>query len=119
MNTHYRHDCEPDCSAKPDFCENTMLESNKHIALTGEEALEVLAEIEFILISLHQMGSYYRDKPVAQYRKATTDFIDDENVTHRLAKARKIISRKFDATLGEDEMDDIERHLQSLRFWKP
>ena len=46
-----------------------MLEKNKKIILTGEDALEALANIEFIMISLHKMGSYYSDKPVEEYRK--------------------------------------------------
>lgn len=96
-----------------------MLENNKKIVLTGEEALEILADIEFILISLHKMGSYYSDKPVEDYQKATTEFIDDEKVTQRLAKVRKIISSNFDSTLGEDDMDDIERHMEGIKFWKP
>ncbi|MFJ2458424.1 hypothetical protein ACIOVC_07730 [Pseudomonas neuropathica] len=96
-----------------------MLEKNKQIVLNGKDALEVLADIEFILISLHKMGSYYADKPVEDYRKATTDFIDNEKVTQRLAKVRKIISKNFDSTLGDDDMDDIERHLEEIKFWKP
>lgn len=96
-----------------------MLEKNKQIVLNGKDALEVLADIEFILISLHKMGSYYADKPVEDYRKATTDFIDNEKVTQRLAKVRRIISKNFDSTLGDDDMDDIERHLEEIKFWKP
>jgi len=96
-----------------------MLEKNKKIILTGEDALEALANIEFIMISLHKMGSYYSDKPVEEYRKATTEFIDNENVTQRLAKIRTIISKNFDSTLGEDDMDDIERHGEGIEFWKP
>ncbi|WP_277761598.1 hypothetical protein [Pseudomonas sp. A34-9] len=96
-----------------------MLEKNKQIIVNGKDALEVLADIEFILISLHKMGSYYADKPVEDYRKATTDFIDNEKVTQRLAKVRKIISKNFDSTLGDDDMDDIERHLEEIKFWKP
>ncbi|MFJ4251312.1 hypothetical protein [Pseudomonas sp. NPDC089741] len=96
-----------------------MLEKNKQIVLNGKDALEVLADIEFILISLHKMGSYYADKPIEDYRKATTDFIDNEKVTQRLAKVRKIISKNFDSTLGDDDMDDIERHLEEIKFWKP
>ncbi|MEE9679433.1 hypothetical protein V4842_14115 [Pseudomonas moraviensis] len=96
-----------------------MLEKNKKIILTGEDALEALANIEFIMISLHKMGSYYSDKPVEKYRKATTVFIDNENVTQRLAKIRTIISKNFDSTLGEDDMDDIERHVEGIEFWKP
>ena len=96
-----------------------MLEKNKKTILTGEDALEALANIEFIMISLHKMGSYYSDKPVEEYRKATTEFIDNENVTQRLAKIRTIISKNFDSTLGEDDMDDIERHVEGIEFWKP
>jgi hypothetical protein len=98
-----------------------MLEQNEKIVLTGTEALDVLKEIEFILISLHKMGSFYAEKPGAleEYRKATTDFIDDCAVTQRLAKVRGIISLHFDDTLGDDDMDDIERHLSDLQLWKP
>lgn len=96
-----------------------MLENNKTIEINGEDALEVIAEIEFILISLHKIGSYYCDMPVNDYQKATTDFIDNEKMTQRLAKVRKIISTKFDSTLEEDDMDDIERHMEGIQFWKP
>ncbi|UVL48070.1 hypothetical protein LOY57_09845 [Pseudomonas moraviensis] len=71
-----------------------ILEKKKQkIILTGEDALEALANIEFILISLHKMGSYYSDKPVEEYRKATTEFIDDENVTQRLAKSEQLSAK--------------------------
>ncbi|MFJ4195788.1 hypothetical protein [Pseudomonas sp. NPDC089534] len=96
-----------------------MLDENKKIVLSGDDALDTLAEIEFILISLHKIGSYYADKPIEEYQKATTDFIDDENITQRLAKIRKNISSSFDSTIGEDDMDDIERHMENIKFWKP
>jgi hypothetical protein len=98
-----------------------MLEQNKKIVLTGKEVLDALKEIEFILISLHKMGSYYGEKPgsLEEYRKATTDFIDDCAVTKRLAKVRRIVSMPFDDSLGDDEMDDMERHFSDLKFWEP
>lgn len=96
-----------------------MLETNKKIIIPGDSALEALAEIEFILISLHKMGSYYSDKPIADYQRATTDFIDNEKITQKLAKVRRILSESFDNTLGEDDMDDIERHMENIEFWKP
>lgn len=98
-----------------------MLEQNQKIILTGKEALDALKEIEYILISLHKMGSFYAEKPGAleEYRKATTDFIDDCAVTQRLSKVRTIISQHFDDSLGDDELDDIERHFSDLKFWKP
>ncbi|WWG65658.1 hypothetical protein VRB21_21600 [Pseudomonas poae] len=95
-----------------------MLEQNQKIVLTGKEALDVLKEIEYILISLHKMGSFYAEKPGAleEYRKATTDFIDDCAVTQRLSKVRTIISQHFDDSLGDDELDDIERHFSDLEI---
>jgi len=98
-----------------------MLEQNQKIVLSGKEALDALKEIEYILISLRKMGSFYAEKPGAleEYRKATTDFIDDCAVTQRLAKVRTIISQHFDDSLGDDELDDIERHFSDLKFWKP
>lgn len=96
-----------------------MLEQNKTISIPGEEALEVLGEIEFILISLHKIGSYYSDKSKEAYGKATTDFIDQQMVTARLAKIRRIITERFDSSLGDDDMDDIERYLDGMEFWKP
>lgn len=99
--------------------EEIMLETNKLIVIPGEALLEVLAEIEFMLISLHKMGSYYGDKPVEEYHRETTEFIDEERITHRLAKVRKILCEGFDSSLGEDDMDDIERRMQNIKFWKP
>ncbi|SPL72040.1 RHS protein [Acinetobacter stercoris] len=36
-----------------------MLKENETIVFEGKELLEALKEIEFILISLHKIGSYY------------------------------------------------------------
>lgn len=96
-----------------------MPDTNKKITIPGESALKALTEIEFILISLHKIGSYYSDKPIADYQRATTDFIDNEKVTQKLAKVRRILSENFDNTLGADDMDDIERRMGNIEFWKP
>jgi len=29
-----------------------------------------------------------------------------------------MLSESFDNTLGEDDMDDIERHMTDIEFWK-
>lgn len=96
-----------------------MQDTNKSITLSGESALVALAELEFMLISLHKIGSYYMDKPVEEYYAATTAFIDNNHITHRLAKIRSIISEPFDPSLGDDDMDDIERRVCQIEFWKP
>lgn len=96
-----------------------MKDTNKSITLSGESALEALAELEFMLISLHKIGSHYMDKPVEKYNAATTSFIDNSHITHRLAKIRSILSEPFDTSLGHDDMDDIERRVCQIELWKP
>jgi len=88
-----------------------MLEENEKINLTGEEAITILSEVEYILISLRNIARYY-------YHKETTNFIDKNNVTHRLALIRRVVSEKFNDELGDDDMDDIERELEKLQCWE-
>lgn len=94
-----------------------MMKENEQIVLSGDETIEVLKEINLILISLHDMGSYYMGKDIQEYEKETTRFIDECKVTHRLAKIRGILSKKFDSTLGDDDMDDLERAMEGLNYW--
>ena len=44
---------------------------------------------------------------------------EEEKVTERLAKVREILSEKFDDRLGEDDMGDLERAMEDLRYWTP
>lgn len=97
-----------------------MLKTNEKIVLTFHEAIEILKEIEVMLLSLHKMGSYYvyTEMDQEKYEKETTRFIDECMVTHRLAKVRAILSMKFDDTLGDDDMDDVEREMEDLKYWQ-
>ena len=102
-----------------------MLKENEEITLTGQEAINILSDIECILISLKNIARYYynnQDKEISdldklKYYQETSDFIDDNKITHRLASIRKIISEKFNDELGNDDMDDIERELEKLEYW--
>ena len=94
--------------------------NNEKVFYNGEDIVNILKEIEYILISLHDMGSYYaesisenRDK----YEKETTAFIDNSLVCNRLANIRKKLSEKFDLSLEEDDMDDLERACLDIKYW--
>lgn len=95
-----------------------MRRENERITLSGVEAITILKEINLILISLHDMGSYYMDKDKREYEKETTRFIDEWKVTHRLSKIREILSKKFINELGDDDMDDLERAMERLKYWQ-
>lgn len=95
-----------------------MLETNKKIELTWDETIKILKEIEYILCSLHDIGSCYIDKDIREYEKETTKFIDESNVTSRLADIRKLLTEKIDLELGNDDMDDIEREMIKIPYWR-
>ena len=105
----------------------SLLPANRRIVLSGEDALRILREIEFLLQSLHHIGRhYYPDGDDdgadvlrrARYCAETTRFIDEEQATTRLALMRSVLSAAFDTTLGADEMDDIERAVEALPLWR-
>ncbi|HCD3992007.1 TPA: hypothetical protein NBP30_004536, partial [Escherichia coli] len=50
--------------------------------------------------------------------KETTKFIDDKNITHRLAEIRRVITENFNTDLGDDDMDDIEREIEKIKCWE-
>ena len=99
-----------------------MIEKNKEVCINGEKLLLALKDIEYMLISLHAIGSHYApDLPekALEYRARTTQFIDDGKVTERLAQIRRTLSSAFDQTRGDDDLTDVERALDDLVFWKP
>lgn len=99
-----------------------MIDKNKELRIDGERLLLALQEIEYVLVSLHKIGSYYAPAlpgKKLEYNAETTKFIDDGEVTGRLAKIRAILSEVFDETRGVDDLTDIERALEGLEFWKP
>ncbi|MDQ9021906.1 hypothetical protein RFI02_12400 [Acinetobacter sichuanensis] len=99
-----------------------MLETNKTLCYSGDELVEVLKEIEYILISLHKLGAHYAEtlpSSYLEYADETTKFIDDNNISEKLANIRKILSSKFDNSLGVDDQDDLERAFEKLEYWKP
>ncbi len=94
-----------------------LLENNKTLNYNGLDILNILKEIEYILCSLHDMGAYFTDKDRKLYEKETTQFIDNSLVCNRLANIRSVLCQQFDLSLGNDEMDDIERACEKLPYW--
>ena len=97
---------------------NTIKQENQKIMYSGDKMLLVLQEIEFMLLSLHKIGSYYFDKDRREYERETTDFIDHSFICDRLAKIRTYLSSEFDLEQGKDEMDDIERACENVHYWE-
>lgn len=91
---------------------------NERISIAGQDLLQALCAIEVVLVSLHKIGALYSvtgDR--SAYERETTRFVDGWRVAERLAEARAVLSRQFDSTLGDDDMDDLERALGALECW--
>ena len=96
-------------------------ENNRKIVYDGGDIINILKEIDYILGSLHGMGSYYADsigEDRQEYERETTAFIDNSLVCSRLAAVRAKLSEKLDRSLGEDDMDDLERACSDIEYWR-
>ena len=98
---------------------------NKTLTLSFEEAITLLSELETLIISLANIGRHYHHETTPlneqvniEYALETTRFIDEYNITNTLAQMRKMISEKFDNSIGTDGMGDIERAIQNLKTWE-
>lgn len=93
--------------------------NNQTICFDGQELIDIFRQIDFILISLADMGRNYElYQNHDAYEKDTARFIDECQVTQKLAKVRQIIASKFDDTLGDDDMDDLERAIQDTQYYQ-
>lgn len=90
---------------------------NEIITYNGEDMLTAIKEINYILCSLHDMGSFYLSKERRDYETETTQFIDNSLICDRLAAIRTFLVSGFDLKEGEDDMDDVERTCQEIPYW--
>lgn len=100
---------------------NKLHEDNKTVTYDGMQMTLILKELDFILVSLHKIGSYYAEDITSdreQYQKETTQFIDNSFVCSRLANIRSSLTRKFNREEGDDGLDDIERICEQIPYWK-
>jgi predicted nucleotide-binding protein (sugar kinase/HSP70/actin superfamily) len=102
-----------------------MLKQNEKIELTGEEALCILCELSYMMISLNNIARYYfhndnevNDELIEKYNSETTRFIDEKKITAGLSKIISMIGEKFDQTLGDDCMSDDEREVDKIKMWE-
>lgn len=79
------------------------------------------------MTSLNKIAEHYYDndeysqsekQTELDYSLETTRFINQNKVTRRLSKIKRMVSEKFDSELGRDELDDIEREVALLKYWE-
>lgn len=104
--------------------ENKLRKTNRKITLSGKKAIKALSEIELMMISLRNIQMHYHqntcppsEADIAECAFETMRFIQQSNYIKRLCKVRRLISERFDHTVGKDDMSDTERALEHVPAW--
>ena len=100
-----------------------MIEKNKNIHLDGNEALEIIKKLDQYVVSLDKIKSYHADprneKTAEEENHVLANYIIERKLGPELAYIRGVLSSKFDLSLGEDDMDDVERYCDTNTYWSP
>ncbi|KUY29941.1 DUF4303 domain-containing protein [Elizabethkingia ursingii] len=97
-----------------------MSKSNNKIRLSEEEALKIIIDLDQIVVSLDKIKSHFaEDCDFQKHDKILSDYIINEKVNQTLAQIRGLLSSKFSLSVGEDNMDDLERACSTNRYWTP
>ncbi|AVF49095.1 MULTISPECIES: DUF4303 domain-containing protein [Elizabethkingia] len=97
-----------------------MSKSNNKIELSEEEAVKIIVDLDQIVVSLDKIKSHFaEDSDFQKHDKTLSDYIINEKVNQTLAQIRGLISSKFSLSVGEDDMDDLERACSTNRYWTP
>ncbi|MGJ1385852.1 DUF4303 domain-containing protein [Sphingobacterium spiritivorum] len=97
-----------------------MSKSNNKIKLSEEEALKIIVDLDQIVVSLDKIKSHFaEDSDFQKHDKILSDYIINEQVNQTLSQIRGLLSSKFSLSVGEDDMDDLERACSTNRYWCP
>jgi hypothetical protein len=91
----------------------------KQVTYSRKQVLAVLRTLEEFVVSLDHVGSASYDMTSAEHDAALTDFIQRHKIFRKMAQARTILSEPFRGPVGPDGMDELEREMRGIRYWKP
>ncbi|MDF9619092.1 hypothetical protein P5705_15705 [Pseudomonas entomophila] len=102
---------------------NPKLQRKTGLVLAYHEALAVHEVLEFLLISLRNIGLYYyvRDEVTPEdelaYRVETAKFVETSQMVCRLSEIRRMLCDRFALVFGGGELEKARRKLSAQRFW--
>lgn len=67
---------------------------------------------------MDRVGSSQVDMEPEAAHKMLSDFITAWAVSQKLASARAVLSEPFSTELGPDDMDELEREMQDVHYWR-
>jgi hypothetical protein len=87
------------------------------LSIRRNALLSALRVIETIVVSLDRMGACAHEFSEQQNNAILARFIDDWDTTRKLLYARHLLSEPFSREIGEDELNELEREMESVPYW--
>ena len=94
-----------------------MRRSTNQVTYPRKYVIEVLRTLSELVVSLDRLGS--AEMPKREHDAALGDFLRRHDIFRKMARARRILSAPFATTPGAEGIDDLERKMQDVRYWKP
>jgi hypothetical protein len=81
--------------------------------------LKVIKDLNILVVSIDRIGAAYHSRESDEdYNAMFVRFFDEFGFFKKLAEARAILSDTFSNEVGHDGMDELERELLGLKYWK-
>ncbi len=81
------------------------------------EIVELLKDINDFVVSIDQIDAVHHEFGEKAWKEELIDYLITSRLSERLSKARTTLSAPFPTELGEDDMDYLERAMESVKYW--
>ena len=95
-----------------------MTHESEAIQFPRSTIVHVLRDVEMLVVSSDRVGSSIAELSIEEQNRVLRAFVDDWNVFGRLSRIREILGDAFSREVGDDGMDELERELQDVPFWR-
>ena len=91
---------------------------NHTVTYDRKKILQILRDLEVLVVSTDRIGAAWNDRESdEQYNEMFVRFFDELGFFRKLADARTVLSDAFPREACEEEVDELKRELQDLKFW--
>ena len=88
-----------------------------NVSYSKIEVIKILKDINEFVVSMDQINKIHHDHTEEEWGDALLDYLHENKVSERLSQIRSILSKPFSNEVGEDDMDELEREMESVNYW--
>jgi len=107
------------CGLNRGYASPTTVVSKDRLEYDRAAIVGVLRDLNQIVVSLARIGSASAQMTKPEFDTALAAFVFDWDVTQKLAHARAVLSEPFSHELGPDDMEELEREMEGVSYWRP